>query len=63
MAVGRTAARGVWRESPFCDLEKLTDPRHVAGVVATSLGLALKSKDPSLELVTSSFAKASDHSR
>jgi predicted ATPase len=32
-------------------LESLTDPRHVAGVVATSLGLALKSKDPGLELV------------
>jgi predicted ATPase len=32
-------------------LESLTDPRHVAGAVATSLGLALKSKDPGLELV------------
>src|ERR1700681_2900749 len=30
----------------FVDLESLTDPRHVAGTVATSLGLALKSKDP-----------------
>ncbi len=33
------------------DLESLTDPRHVAGAVATSLGLALKSKDPGLELL------------
>jgi predicted ATPase/DNA-binding winged helix-turn-helix (wHTH) protein len=35
----------------FVDLESLTDPRDVAAAVATSLGLALKSKDPGLELV------------
>jgi DNA-binding winged helix-turn-helix (wHTH) protein len=35
----------------FFDLERLADPRHVAGAVATSLGLSLKSKDPGLELV------------
>src|SRR3984957_13776130 len=35
----------------FVDLDSLTDPRHVARAVATSLGLALKSKDPGLELV------------
>jgi predicted ATPase/DNA-binding winged helix-turn-helix (wHTH) protein len=35
----------------FVDLYNLTDPRHVARAVATSLGLALKSKDPGLELV------------
>ena len=35
----------------FVDLDSVTDPRHVARAVATSLGLALKSKDPGLELV------------
>jgi predicted ATPase/DNA-binding winged helix-turn-helix (wHTH) protein len=35
----------------FVDLESLTDSRHVAGAVATSLGLTLKSKDPGLELL------------
>src|ERR1700750_3131219 len=35
----------------FVDLESLTDPQHVAGAVATSLGFPLKSKDPGLELV------------
>ena len=29
----------------------MTDPHHVAGAVAASLGLVLKSKDPGLELV------------
>src|SRR6266567_3523000 len=47
LAVGRAAAE----EFYFVDLESLTDSRHVAGAVATSLGLALKSKDPGLELV------------
>jgi len=50
-AVGRAAAEEFSGEVYFVDLEGLTDPRHVAGAVATSLGLALKSKDPSLELV------------
>jgi predicted ATPase/DNA-binding winged helix-turn-helix (wHTH) protein len=35
----------------FVDLDSLTDPRHVARAVATSLGLALRSRDPGLELV------------
>jgi predicted ATPase/DNA-binding winged helix-turn-helix (wHTH) protein len=35
----------------FVDLDSVTDLRHVARAVATSLGLALKSKDPGLELV------------
>src|SRR6266699_116197 len=47
LAVGRAAAE----EFYFVDLESLTDSRHVAGAVATSLGVALKSKDPGLELV------------
>src|SRR6266850_3449018 len=51
MAVGRAAAEEFGGKVYFVDLESLTDPRHVAGAVATSLGLALKSKDPSLELV------------
>ena len=51
LAVGRAAAEEFGGKVYFVDLESLTDPRHVAGAVATSLGLALKSKDPGLELV------------
>ena len=51
LAVGRAVAEEFGGEVYFVDLESLTDPRHVAGAVATSLGLALKSKDASLELV------------
>src|SRR5258708_3595657 len=51
LAVGRAAAEEFGGEVHFVDLESLTDPRHVAGAVATSLGLALTSKDPVLELV------------
>src|SRR6266852_1814055 len=51
VAVGRAAAEEFGGEVYLVDLESLTDPRHVAGAVATSLGLALKSKDPGLELV------------
>src|ERR1700686_4421732 len=50
-AVGRAAAEEFGGEVYFVDLECLTDPRHFAGAVATSLGLALKSKDPCRELV------------
>jgi DNA-binding winged helix-turn-helix (wHTH) protein len=35
----------------FANLESVTDSRHVAGAVATSLALALKSEDPGLEPV------------
>jgi predicted ATPase/DNA-binding winged helix-turn-helix (wHTH) protein len=51
LAVGRAVAEEFGGKAYFVDLESLTDPRHVAGAVATSLGLALKSKDPALELV------------
>src|SRR5882757_4633564 len=51
LAVGRAAAGEFGGKVHFVDLESLTDPRHVTGAVATSLGLALKSKDPGLELV------------
>jgi predicted ATPase/DNA-binding winged helix-turn-helix (wHTH) protein len=51
LAVGRAAAEEFGGEVYFVDLESLTDSRHVTGAVATSLGLALKSKDPGLELV------------
>src|SRR5450631_1204354 len=51
LAVGRAVAGEFGGGVHFVDLESLTDPRHVAGAVATSLGLALKSKDPGLELV------------
>ena len=64
LAVGRVAAEGFGGETYFVDLENLTDPRHVAAAVATSLGLALKSKDPGLELGRPrSFAEDSCHSR
>jgi predicted ATPase/DNA-binding winged helix-turn-helix (wHTH) protein len=49
-AVGRAAADEFGGKVHFVDLGSLTDPRHVAGAVATSLGLALKSKDSCLEL-------------
>ena len=51
LAVGRAVAGEFGGRVHLVDLESLTDPRHVAGAVATSLGLALKSKDPGLELV------------
>src|SRR5882757_8385982 len=51
LAVGRAAAEEFGGKVYFVDLESLTDSRHVAAAVATSLGLALKSKDPGLELV------------
>jgi predicted ATPase/DNA-binding winged helix-turn-helix (wHTH) protein/tetratricopeptide (TPR) repeat protein len=51
LAVGRAAAEEFGGKVYFVDLESLTDSRHVAGAVATSLGVALKSKDPGLELV------------
>jgi predicted ATPase/DNA-binding winged helix-turn-helix (wHTH) protein len=51
LAVGRAVAEEFGGKVHFVDLESLTDPRHVAGAVATSLGLALKSKEPGLELV------------
>src|SRR5882724_11966438 len=51
LAVGRAVTEEFGGKVHFVDLESLTDPRHVAGAVATSLGLALKSKDPGLELV------------
>jgi predicted ATPase/DNA-binding winged helix-turn-helix (wHTH) protein len=50
-AVGHAAAEEFGGEVYFVDLEDLTDPRHVAGAVATSLRVALKSKDPDLEFV------------
>jgi predicted ATPase/DNA-binding winged helix-turn-helix (wHTH) protein len=51
LAVGRAVAKEFGGEVYLVDLESLIDSRHVAGAVATSLGLALKSKDPGLELV------------
>jgi predicted ATPase/DNA-binding winged helix-turn-helix (wHTH) protein len=49
LAVGRAAAEEFGGKVYFVDLESLTDPRQVAGAVATSLGLALK--DPGRKLV------------
>src|SRR3954453_23139527 len=49
--IGHAATAEFAGEVYFVDLEGLTDPRNVAGAVATSLGIALKSKDPDLELV------------
>jgi predicted ATPase/DNA-binding winged helix-turn-helix (wHTH) protein len=51
LAVGHAAAEPFGGQVYFVDLESLTDSRHVVAAVATSLGLALKSKDPGLELV------------
>jgi predicted ATPase len=51
LAVAHAVAEEFAGKVHFVDLESLTDPRHVAGAVATSLALALKSKDPGLELV------------
>jgi predicted ATPase/DNA-binding winged helix-turn-helix (wHTH) protein len=51
LAVGRAAADAFGEEVYLVDLESLTDPRQVTAAVATSLGLALKSKDPGSELV------------
>jgi predicted ATPase/DNA-binding winged helix-turn-helix (wHTH) protein len=51
IAVGHAAAEEFGGEVYFVELEGLTDPHHVAGAVATSLGLALKSKDPGSELI------------
>jgi predicted ATPase/DNA-binding winged helix-turn-helix (wHTH) protein len=51
LAVGRAAAEEFDGKVHFVDLESLTDSRHVAGAVATSLGVALKSENPGLELV------------
>jgi len=51
LAVARAVAEEFAGKVHFVDLESLTDPRHVVGAIATSLGLALKSKDPGLELV------------
>ncbi len=51
LAVTRAVAEEFAGKVHFVDLESLTDPRHVAGAVAIALGLALKSKDPGLELV------------
>jgi predicted ATPase/DNA-binding winged helix-turn-helix (wHTH) protein len=51
LAVGRAVTREFSGNVYFVYLDSLTDPQHVPGAVATSLGLALKSKDPGLELV------------
>src|SRR6478672_2266494 len=51
LAVGRAAAEEFSGQVHFVDLGSLTDPRHVAEAVATSLKFAANSKDPSLELV------------
>src|SRR6202790_1253781 len=51
LAVGRAAAEKFGGEVYFVELESLTDPRHVAGAVAATLGLELKSRDSDRELV------------
>jgi predicted ATPase/DNA-binding winged helix-turn-helix (wHTH) protein len=49
-AVGRAVAGEFGGRVHFIDLESLTDPQQVAGAVATSLGLTVKSKDAGLDL-------------
>jgi predicted ATPase/DNA-binding winged helix-turn-helix (wHTH) protein len=51
LAVGRAAAGEFGGKVHFVDLGSLADSRHVTEAVATSLGLALKSKDARLGLV------------
>lgn len=51
LAVGRAVTGEFGSEIYFVDLGSLTDSHCVAVAVATSLGLALKSKDPAAELV------------
>jgi predicted ATPase len=51
LAVGRAVDEEFGGNVYYADLESLADPHQVAGAVATSLGLALKSKDPGQELV------------
>jgi predicted ATPase/DNA-binding winged helix-turn-helix (wHTH) protein len=51
LAIGRAIAEDFGGKVYFADLESLTDPHLVAGAVAASLGLALKSRDSSSELV------------
>jgi predicted ATPase/DNA-binding winged helix-turn-helix (wHTH) protein len=51
LALGRAMAEEFGGEVYLVDLESLTDPRHVAGAVATALGVVLKSKNPCRELV------------
>nr|WP_283807703.1 winged helix-turn-helix domain-containing protein [Bradyrhizobium sp. LTSPM299] len=51
LAVAGAVAEEFAGKVHFVDLESLTDPRHVAGAVATSLGLSLTSRDPGPELV------------
>src|ERR1700759_69444 len=51
LAVGRALSEEFDGKVHFVDLGSLTDPRHVVGAVATSLGLALKAKDSALQLV------------
>ena len=56
LAVARAVAEEFGGKVHFVDLESLTDPRHVAGAVATSLGLALNRKIPAWNWSTS-FAR------
>jgi predicted ATPase/DNA-binding winged helix-turn-helix (wHTH) protein len=51
LAVGRDLAEEFGGKVHFVYLERLTDPHHVAGAVAASLGFALKSQEPNFELV------------
>ena len=51
IAAGRAMAEEFNGEVYFVDLGSLTDPRHVPAAVGTSLGLALKAKDATAELL------------
>jgi predicted ATPase/DNA-binding winged helix-turn-helix (wHTH) protein len=51
VAVGRAVAEEFGGDVYFVDLASLTDPKHVASAIGTSLGLALESNEPGLELV------------
>ncbi len=51
LAVGHAVSEDFGGDVYFADLESLTDPHLVAGAVAASLGLALKSRSTGLELL------------
>ncbi len=57
IAAGHAMADEFEGEIYFVDLGSLTDPRHVATAIGTSLGLAPKSNDAALKLVDSARSK------
>lgn len=57
IAAGHAMAEEFGGEIYFVDLGSVTDPRHVATAIGTSLGSALESNDTALKLVDSARSK------